>query len=114
MANLVQQAYDIAFSMLKPGISSSDVATAVDSFFDSKGYFMPHSLGHGIGLAAHEAPTLRTLKTYEMELAPGMVVTIEPGLYHPEAGGVRLENDFLITESGCEALTHCRILYTHG
>ncbi len=62
-----------------------------------------HSLGHGIGLEVHEAP--RLARTVESLLAPGMVVTIEPGIYRPGWGGVRIEDDVLLTDSGAEVLT---------
>jgi Xaa-Pro dipeptidase len=72
---------------------------------------MPHALGHGIGLDAHEGPLIRSLgEPSDPELAPGMAFTIEPGLYHPEHGGVRLENDVLMTEAGPTLLTESRIL----
>jgi Xaa-Pro aminopeptidase len=62
-----------------------------------------HSLGHGIGLEVHEAP--RLARTIEAPLAAGMVVTIEPGLYRPGWGGVRIEDDVLITDVGARVLT---------
>jgi Xaa-Pro aminopeptidase len=61
-----------------------------------------HSLGHGVGIAIHEAP--RLARTDETILRPGMVVTVEPGIYLPEWGGVRLENMVLVTETGAEVL----------
>ena len=63
-----------------------------------------HSLGHGIGLEVHEGPGLSYRS--EIKLEPGMVVTVEPGIYLPGIGGVRIEDDTLITESGNETLTH--------
>ena len=71
---------------------------------------MPHSLGHGIGLEIHEAPFVRAAASSENLFLPGMVVTLEPGLYDAETGGTRLENDVLITEKGPEVLTHSRII----
>ena len=71
---------------------------------------MPHSLGHGIGLEAHESPVIKPSISRDVVFTPGMVVTLEPGLYHPVAGGCRLENDILITEAGHEVLTHSRII----
>ena len=112
MIDLVQKAHDEFLQDIRPGISNREIALKVDNFFSTKGYTMPHSLGHGIGLAAHEAPILRSRKGNESELMPGMIFTIEPGLYDPELGGVRLENDFLITDTGVEQLTNSRI-YTY-
>ena len=67
---------------------------------------MPHALGHGIGLDVHESPVLKDLKETETQLRAGMVLAVEPGIYSPEDGGVRLENDYLITDSGFEKLTN--------
>ncbi len=110
MIRSVEEAYDMAAGLLKPDASTREIAAEIEAFFAEGGYEMPHSLGHGIGLAAHETPFLRNRKNSETELKSGMVVTIEPGLYSPESGGVRLENDFLITPEGAaEALTSSRI-----
>ena len=65
---------------------------------------------HGVGLEAHEAPAVRNRDDNEWILAPGHIITIEPGLYDPATGGVRLEDDVLITASGAEVLTHARIV----
>ena len=111
MVELVAEAHSIGAQAGKTGpVSASVVAAAVDEFFMASGWSMPHSLGHGIGLDVHEAPTLKNHPAYDRTLLPGMIFTIEPGLYDAEAGGVRLENDFLMTETGAEPLTSSRIL----
>lgn len=106
MVSLVQKAHDKALDMCRPGVKSRDVARMVDELFAAEGFTMPHALGHGIGLEAHEAPAVRNRDDNEWVLTPGHVITIEPGLYDPELGGVRLENDVLITEDGNQLLTH--------
>jgi Xaa-Pro aminopeptidase len=62
-----------------------------------------HSTGHGLGMEVHEAPRLSRLS--DTILTPGMVVTVEPGIYLPGFGGVRIEDDIVITESGIKILT---------
>ncbi|MFP3415749.1 M24 family metallopeptidase, partial [Bacillus sp. SIMBA_074] len=71
----------------------------------NKGYgeFFPHRLGHGLGISVHEYPSLTETNT--LELQSGMVYTIEPGIYVPNVAGVRIEDDLLITDTGCEVLT---------
>ncbi len=110
MIALVERAHSEAIAMLAPGVSCRAVALHVDELFAEAGLVMPHALGHGVGLDAHEAPALRNRDDCADVLAVGQIVTIEPGLYHPELGGVRLEDDMLITESGREALTKSRIV----
>lgn len=110
MVELVERAYREAAGLLRPGVPSIRIAKRVDEIFAQAGYTMPHALGHGIGLEAHEAPGLRNRDDNDWILAPGQVVTLEPGLYDPDLGGVRLENDFLVTQDGAEALTRSRIV----
>ncbi len=105
MAELVEEAYSQAEAALTPGATNATVALAVDEFFRSKGVSMPHSLGHAIGLEAHEKPTLKNREGESVKLEPGMILAVEPGLYHPDFGGVRKENDYLITDTGFEKLT---------
>jgi Xaa-Pro dipeptidase len=110
MLELVERAYGEAHPMCKAGLSPQDAARAVDDIFGKAGWKMPHGLGHGIGLDTHERPFLRTSEAPDTEFLPGMVFTLEPGLYHPEHGGVRLENDLLIAEACTETLTLSKIM----
>ncbi len=110
MISLVLEATEIFENILAPGISTVALTEAVTSLFEKNSFRMPHALGHGIGLDVHESPVLKTLKETETILRPGMALAIEPGIYCPESGGVRLENDYLITETGFKKLTNSRII----
>lgn len=112
MISLVEKAYGEALEMYKPGVSVREAALKADGVFSKGKKKMPHGLGHGIGLAVHEAPFVRSRDTGEEPpvFQPGMIVTLEPGLYDARHGGVRLENDVLITEGGNEVLTHSKIV----
>jgi len=107
----VEETYRLALGQVKPGELPSQISRRVDEAFAVQGYRMPHSLGHGIGLDAHEEPYLRSnAGEQEKPLAPGMVVTIEPGLYGADTGGARLENDLLLTDEGAEVLTRAECI----
>lgn len=95
----------MAFEMAKPGILMSDVDIACNQVFKAAGYEdnLLHRTGHGIGVTGHEAPFFA--KGYEREIAPGMVFTIEPGVYLPGIGGFRHSDTILITENGAVSLT---------
>jgi Xaa-Pro dipeptidase len=110
MIALVEEAYAAGKALLKPGVAVAESVRAVNGIFSREGFTMPHALGHSIGLEAHEQPVLRDRPDNDWSFAEGMVIAMEPGLYHPQAGGVRLENDFIITAEGAEALTHSRII----
>lgn len=106
--NTVHEAKELAVSMIRPGVKGSDVHNAVVDYFKKAGYETAgssgfiHSLGHGVGLEIHESPSL---SVFGGELKEGHVVTIEPGLYYPETGGVRLEDMGVVTKDGFERFT---------
>lgn len=108
--DLIQEAYESALELYKPGVAVRAAAAKADAVFARAKRAMPHSLGHGIGLEAHEFPTIKPSAPRGDTFLPGMVVTLEPGLYSRSAGGCRLENDVLITEDGNEVLTSSRII----
>lgn len=105
--NIVLEACNRTIEALKPGLTGKDVDDIARDYIKSHGYgdYFGHSTGHGIGLEVHEDPHLSSRRG-DCILQPGMVVTIEPGIYLPDLGGVRIEDDVLITESGYEVLTH--------
>jgi Xaa-Pro dipeptidase len=110
LVNLVEKAYKLALSMAHNGTPTRNIAAAVDDLFARSKKQMPHALGHGIGLDAHEFPLIKSKGENDWILEPGMIFTLEPGLYDTLHGGCRLENDILMTETGAEVLTQARII----
>lgn len=102
---VVLSAQEQAIAAIRPGVTCHDVDQVARSIIAKAGFGknFGHGLGHGIGLEIHEAPRL-TPKAY-LKLEPGMVVTVEPGIYLPGWGGVRIEDDVLVTKAGHEVLT---------
>ena len=88
---------------LRPGITGHDFDAPLRTMVAAAGYANPVHMGHGIGTSVHEWP--RLVPGQEAVLAPGMVLMVEPGCYHPEVGGVRVEQMFLMTEDGHEVLS---------
>lgn len=103
--NIVLEAQTAALNVLKPGLTGREVDSAARDVIRRAGYDrnFGHSLGHGVGLEIHEDPRLSQFN--EEPLAPRMVVTVEPGIYLPGWGGVRIEDLVVVTESGCDILT---------
>lgn len=104
--HLVQESQDRAVSAIAPGVLAKDVEDAHRAVFLREGLddYALRGLGHGIGLQIHECP--RIVIGNETVLKPGMIFTVEPGLYFPGDCGVRTEDDVLVTKDGVENLSH--------
>lgn len=104
--NIVLEAQLHCMENLKPGLTGREGDALARDIIAAAGYGdrFGHGTGHGLGMEVHEEPRLS--KLCETVLEPGMVVTVEPGIYLPGFGGVRIEDDVLITENGIRILTH--------
>lgn len=102
---VVLKAQEQGIAAIRPGVKCSEVDTAARAVIADAGYGkrFGHGLGHGFGLQIHEQPRLHA--SCDVELRPGMVVTVEPGIYLEGWGGVRIEDDVLVTRDGYEVLT---------
>ncbi|NJF24395.1 Xaa-Pro peptidase family protein [Thermococcus sp. Bubb.Bath] len=102
---IVLEAQKKGVESARPGITAKDVDTAARNVIAEYGYgdYFIHSTGHGVGLEIHEWPGVSQYD--ETVLKPGMVITVEPGIYIPKFGGVRIEDTIVITENGAERLT---------
>ena len=102
---IVREAHDKAIEAIRPGALGVDIDQIARDHIRKSGYgdYFGHGLGHGIGRVVHDfggfSPSSNDV------LAPNMILTVEPGIYLPGWGGVRLEDDVLVTESGCEILS---------
>ncbi|MGA8152289.1 MAG: Xaa-Pro peptidase family protein [Terriglobales bacterium] len=105
MYDAVREAQQAAVDAVRPGAGVSEVDSAARKLLQKQGLgrYFTHSTGHGVGLEIHESPRLAVGQADV--LRPGMVVTIEPGVYLPGTGGVRIEDMVVVTESGCMVLT---------
>lgn len=102
---LVRQANEAGRAATRPGAVAAEVDAAARAVIDQGGYgqFFIHRLGHGLGLEGHEDPSMHGRN--ETALATGMTFTVEPGIYLPGKGGVRIEDDVVVTDEGCESLS---------
>ena len=103
--DLVAQAQEAALAAVRPGPTGREVDAVARAIIDAAGHaeHFGHGLGHGVGLEVHEGP--RLAKTGEDALAPGNVVTVEPGVYVPGAVGVRIEDLVIVTDDGAEVVS---------
>jgi Xaa-Pro aminopeptidase len=105
----VHDAQQAAIGAVRPGIDAASVDGAARAVLDARGFgaAFGHGTGHGLGLDVHEEPRIGRLRPDgpPVILEPGMVFTIEPGVYLPGWGGVRIEDDVLVTSAGCDVLT---------
>ena len=102
----MMEARRIAMDKIRPGVSCWEVDTVAKEFLEKEGFGdkLLHRTGHGIGIAYHaEAPWLAD--GCDDVLAPGMVISVEPGIYLPKVGGFRHSDTVLVTDGGCECLT---------
>ena len=105
IAAIVKKANEAGRAAARPGIPCSAVDKAAREVIEKAGYgkYFTHRTGHGLGMDGHEEPYIRG--DNEQLLEPGMVFTVEPGIYLPNRGGVRIEDDVMITEDGAESFT---------
>ncbi len=103
--DIVVGAHDAAIAAIRPGATFEEIDGTARKYISDAGYgeYFGHGLGHGIGLQVHEHP--RMAAGQKGILQPGMIVTVEPGVYLPGVGGVRVEDDVLVTETGHEVLS---------
>ena len=103
----VREAQSAALEAVKPGTAVAKVDSTARKLLQTRGLakYFTHSTGHGLGLEIHEAPRVAAGQTEVLQ--PGMVITVEPGVYLPGKFGVRIEDTVVVTNTGCEILTKC-------
>lgn len=103
--DIVLKANLAAIAKVKPGVKACEIDKAARDVITEAGYgeLFLHRTGHGLGLSVHEEPYITAVN--ELVLEEGMTFTIEPGIYIEGVGGVRIEDDILVTKDGCRTLT---------
>lgn len=103
--NVVKEAHDLAIRAVRPGIGCREIDFIARDYIASHGFaeFFGHGLGHGVGLEVHEKPMLSSRSS--QIVVEGMIFTIEPGIYIPDLGGVRIEDLVQVTSDGCRVLS---------
>jgi len=105
IAKIVKDANQAGRDVCAPGVPAGAVDAAARTVIEKAGYgeYFTHRTGHGLGMEGHEAPYIRAGNPLILE--PGMTFTVEPGIYLPDRNGVRIEDNVVITETGCETLS---------
>lgn len=100
-----QKSCKLGRKKVAPGVKASEIDKACRDYIDQKGYgqYFVHSTGHGVGIDIHELPVVSA--NSDTILEPGMVITVEPGIYIPGVGGARIEDVVLVTENGFKTLS---------
>ncbi len=108
---IVRRAQKLAIDFIRPSKTGKEVDMVAREYISSRGFgdYFVHGLGHGVGLAVHEKPGIN--KRSEIRMEPGMIITIEPGIYVHDVGGVRLEDMVLVTDRGCRVLNSDAFYY---
>lgn len=104
--DIVKKAQQKAIDAIKPGVKASEIDYIARDYINKAGYkdYFNHGLGHGFGLEVHEEPYINS--TSIATLKENHIITIEPGIYIPNLGGVRIEDDILVTKNGCISLSN--------
>lgn len=104
---VVNRARQAVIKQIHPGARGDKLDQAGRSVIEKAGFgkYFQHGMGHGIGLAIHELPASYGPRTTRVHLSTNEVITVEPGIYLPDVGGVRIEDDVVVTANGCQTLT---------
>jgi Xaa-Pro aminopeptidase len=107
MYSVVLEAQLAAIDAIAPGKICAEIDAVARTVITRAGYgqYFGHGLGHGLGMDVHESPYFNSLQT-DVTLEPGVVMTVEPGIYIPGVGGIRIEDNIVVTEDGCRLLSN--------
>lgn len=105
--SVLREAQKLGVAAVKPGVATHEIDKICRDYITSKGYgqYFTHSTGHGLGIEVHEAPSVASNVALSTILEPGMIITVEPGIYIEGFGGIRVEDDVLVTETGHDVLS---------